>query len=41
MPDNPNRSYDVREVIKRVVDGSDFLKCTRVMLRMPLSVLPA
>ncbi len=22
MPDNPNRSYDVREVIKRVVDGS-------------------
>jgi methylmalonyl-CoA decarboxylase subunit alpha len=26
MPDNPNRSYDVREVIKRVVDGSDFFE---------------
>lgn len=26
MPDNPNRSYDVREVIKRVVDCSDFFE---------------
>ncbi|MGM0689470.1 MAG: acyl-CoA carboxylase subunit beta [Bacillota bacterium] len=26
LPDNPNRSYDVREVIKRVVDGSDLME---------------
>jgi len=26
MPDNPNRSYDVREVIKRVVDGSEMVE---------------
>ena len=26
MPDNPNRSYDVREVIKRVVDGSKLVE---------------
>lgn len=26
MPDNPNRSYDVREVIKRVVDGSELME---------------
>jgi len=26
MPDNPNRSYDVREVIKRIVDGSKLLE---------------
>jgi propionyl-CoA carboxylase beta chain len=26
VPDNPNRSYDVREVIKRVVDGSRFFE---------------
>ncbi|MCJ7806947.1 MAG: acyl-CoA carboxylase subunit beta [Clostridia bacterium] len=26
MPDNPNRSYDVREIIKRVVDGSELME---------------
>jgi methylmalonyl-CoA decarboxylase subunit alpha len=26
MPDNPNRSYDVREVLKRVIDGSDLME---------------
>jgi len=26
MPDNPNRSYDVREVIKRIVDGSTLME---------------
>ena len=26
MPDNPNRSYDVRDIIKRVVDGSDLME---------------
>ncbi len=26
MPDNPNRSYDVREVIKRVVDSSEIME---------------
>ncbi len=26
MPDNPNRSYDVRELIKRVVDGSELME---------------
>jgi methylmalonyl-CoA decarboxylase subunit alpha len=26
MPENPNRSYDVREVIKRVVDGSELFE---------------
>ncbi len=26
MPDNPNRSYDVRDVIKRVVDSSDLME---------------
>ncbi len=26
MPDSPNKPYDVREVIKRVVDGGDFLE---------------
>ncbi len=26
LPDNPNRSYDVREVVKRVVDGSIFVE---------------
>lgn len=26
MPDNPNRSYDVRDVIKRVVDSSELME---------------
>lgn len=26
VPDNPNKPYDVREIIKRVVDGSKFLE---------------
>jgi methylmalonyl-CoA decarboxylase subunit alpha len=26
VPENPNRPYDVKEVIKRVVDGSDFFE---------------
>jgi len=26
LPENPNRSYDVREVIKRIVDGSDLME---------------
>ncbi|MDW7740314.1 MAG: acyl-CoA carboxylase subunit beta [Bacillota bacterium] len=26
IPDNPNRSYDVREVVKRIVDGSDLME---------------
>jgi len=26
MPENPNRSYDVRDIIKRVVDGSDLME---------------
>jgi methylmalonyl-CoA decarboxylase subunit alpha len=26
VPDNPNRSYDVRDVIKRVVDGSEMME---------------
>ncbi len=26
MPDNPNRSYDVRDVIKRIVDNSDLME---------------
>ncbi len=26
VPDNPNKPYDVREIIKRVVDGSRFLE---------------
>lgn len=26
MPDNPNRSYDVREIIRRIVDGSELME---------------
>jgi propionyl-CoA carboxylase beta chain len=26
MPDNPNKPYDVKEIVKRVVDGSKFLE---------------
>ena len=39
IPDNPNKPYDMRELITKVVDDRDFLKRNLIMLQILLLVL--
>ncbi len=40
IPDNPNKPYDMKELITKVVDDRDFLNYNLIMRLISLQVLP-